>query len=39
MIFRNSKGQLIELNILDFISDKEYYKKLISIKFFSKDNI
>ena len=28
MLFRNSKGQLIKLNIHDFTTDKEYYTTL-----------
>jgi hypothetical protein len=32
MIFRDSKGKLIEINRLDFKNDKSYYNKIIQIK-------
>jgi len=32
MIFRDSKGKLVEINRLDFKNDKSYYNKIIQIK-------
>ncbi len=31
MIYRNSKGELIEININDYINDVAYYKKILFI--------
>ena len=39
MLFRNYKGKLVELNILDFLTDAEYYKQFLLIKLISKANI
>ena len=33
MIVRSYDGTLVEIRINDFINDKEYYKKMILIKF------
>lgn len=32
MIMRDSNGDLIEINILEFLTDNEYYKKVLEIK-------
>ena len=32
MLFRCSKGELIETKRFDYINDKEYYKKIIILK-------
>ena len=42
MLFRCSKGELIETKRFDYINDKEYYKKIIKLKknnFLYKKNI
>jgi hypothetical protein len=31
MLYRNSEGKLVEININDYLTDKEYYKKIIDI--------
>jgi len=31
MLYRNSDGKLVEININDYLTDKEYYKKIIDI--------
>lgn len=33
MIIRNTNGKLIEININDFVNDKEYYRKVILLMF------
>ena len=41
MLFRNHKGELIELMRRDFITDKEYYQAILEIKNYNvhpKDN-
>jgi len=39
MLFRDSNGNLIELNRYDFKNDKLYYQKIIEIKqLFTKSN-
>jgi hypothetical protein len=39
MLFRDSNGNLIELNKYDFKNDKAYYQKIMEIKKqFSKSN-
>jgi hypothetical protein len=40
MIFRQANGSLVEINKLSFITDKQYYKKIVSLKnalYFPKD--
>jgi len=40
MIFRQANGSLVEINKLSFITDKHYYKKIVSLKnalYFPKD--
>jgi len=32
MIFRQANGSLLEINKLSFITDKQYYKKIVSLK-------
>ena len=32
MIFRNCKGELVEINIYSFKNDKMFYKKIMDIK-------
>ena len=36
MLFRSLKGELKELNVMDYLSDKEYYRAIIQ-HIFSKD--
>jgi hypothetical protein len=31
MIFRDKNGKLVEININDYITDGEYYKKLMDL--------
>ena len=39
MLFRDSNGNLIELNRYDFKNDKSYYQKIMEIKqLFTKSN-
>ena len=33
MLFRNSDGKLVELNLYNFINDKLYYEKIFEIKY------
>ena len=35
MLFRNRKGVFIEVNILDFSNDKEYYQYILKLKEYS----
>ena len=32
MLYRNNSGNLIEININDFLTDIDYYKEVINIK-------
>ena len=33
MLFRKYNGELVEININDFLTDNDYYKKIMRIKF------
>ena len=36
MLYRDINGKIIEIKRIDYLTDKEYYAKLLSLKILSK---